>query len=218
MLNLENIDLQKEYQNDAEEISAVKSYIYRLVDELRFRLDNLPAENSSSAVRPDGDTPTPEPTPEPSPEPQPEPIGFDDIYPVGSIYMSVNNVSPATLFGGTWVQIKDTFLLSAGDNYTAGDTGGEAAHTLSTGEMPAHTHGSKSLSGTFYAYAWDNGGSSGIVSHTTPHKNMDMYGGDSVGHQYYTINASHEHTSVGNGTAHNNMPPYLAVYVWKRTA
>lgn len=143
---------------------------------------------------------------------------LDKVYPVGSIYMSVSNISPATLFGGTWEQIKDTFLLSAGDTYSAGNTGGEATHILNTGEMPAHTHGSKSLSGTLYAYAWNNGGSSGIVSNTTPHKNMDMLSGDSVGHQYYTINASHEHESVGDGTAHNNMPPYLVVYIWKRTA
>ena len=53
---------------------------------------------------------------------------FDSIYPVGSIYMSVNSTSPETLFGGTWVQIKDTFLLSAGDTYTAGNTGGSATH------------------------------------------------------------------------------------------
>ena len=55
-------------------------------------------------------------------------LTIDDIYPVGSIYMSVNNTSPSTLFGGTWEQIKDTFLLSAGNTYTAGNTGGSATH------------------------------------------------------------------------------------------
>ena len=48
---------------------------------------------------------------------------IDAIYPVGSIYMSVNNVNPSVLFGGTWEQIKDTFLLSAGDTYNAGSKG-----------------------------------------------------------------------------------------------
>ena len=142
----------------------------------------------------------------------------EKIYPIGSIYMSVNNTNPSVLFGGTWTQIKDTFLLSAGDTYSAGATGGEATHVLSTGELPAHTHGSKSLSGTFYAYAWNNGGSSGIVSNTTPHKNMDMYDGNTIGHQYYSINATHTHDSVGSDSAHNNMPLYLVVYVWQRTA
>jgi hypothetical protein len=65
------------------------------------------------------------------------------IYPVGSIYMSVNNVSPETFMGGTWEQIKDTFLLSAGDTYTAGATGGEATHTLTVEEIPSHTHTSE---------------------------------------------------------------------------
>ena len=55
---------------------------------------------------------------------------FELIYPVGSIYMSVNSTSPASLFGGTWEQIKDTFLLSAGDTYTAGATGGSATKNL----------------------------------------------------------------------------------------
>jgi hypothetical protein len=73
------------------------------------------------------------------------------IYPVGAIYMSTVNTSPATLFGGTWVQIKDRFLLSAGDTYTAGSTGGAASksytpagtvgnHTLTASEIPSHAH------------------------------------------------------------------------------
>ena len=75
------------------------------------------------------------------------------IYPVGAIYMSTVSTSPATLFGGgTWVQIKDRFLLSAGDTYTAGSTGGAAtksytpagtvgSHTLTVNEIPSHAHG-----------------------------------------------------------------------------
>ena len=64
----------------------------------------------------------------------------DMIYPVGSIYMSVNNVSPSTLFGGTWVQIQDKFLLASGSNHTNGNTGGSDTHTLNANELPAHTH------------------------------------------------------------------------------
>ena len=51
------------------------------------------------------------------------------IYPIGSIYMSVNNVSPASFLGGTWEAIQDRFLLAAGSSYSAGSTGGEATHT-----------------------------------------------------------------------------------------
>lgn len=160
---------------------------------------------------------------------------IDLIYPVGSIYMSVNNISPATLFGGTWEQIQGRFLLACGSNgvdlYTeAGQTGGEATHTLTTDEIPAHTHGSKSLSGSFETrpsnMSDDNpilGTGSGIVS-----VSRDVWSGNHDGFQKVqvrnkktntvTINATHEHTSVGENGAHNNMPPYLAVYVWKRTA
>lgn len=63
-----------------------------------------------------------------------------DAYPVGSIYMSVNSTSPASLFGGTWQQIKDRFLMCAGSTYKAGGTGGEASHTLTVKEMPSHSH------------------------------------------------------------------------------
>lgn len=62
------------------------------------------------------------------------------IYPIGSIYLSVNSVDPSTLFGGTWEKIKDRFLLSSGDTYSNGSIGGEASHTLTINEMPSHKH------------------------------------------------------------------------------
>ena len=117
-------------------------------------------------------------------------------YPVGSIYMSVNSTSPATLFGGTWVQLKDTFLLSAGDTYTAGDTGGEATHSLTTDEMPSHNH------------------SSGLYTV------LDRFGSgarDAAG-AYSDYGSAINTGNSGGGNAHNNMPPYLVVYMWKRTA
>ena len=125
----------------------------------------------------------------------------DLIYPVGSIYMAVNNTSPATLFGGTWVQIEDTFLLAAGTTYTAGDTGGEATHTLTENEMPTHIHKMQfyTTSGNRNGgYTWTNGTNKGKLSDET----LSSAGMD----------------SKGGGQAHNNMPPYLAVYMWKRTA
>lgn len=61
-------------------------------------------------------------------------------FPIGSIYLSVNSTSPASLFGGTWEKIKDKFLLSSGDTYTNGAIGGEATHTLTIEEMPSHVH------------------------------------------------------------------------------
>ena len=67
-------------------------------------------------------------------------ITLDDVYPVGSIYMSVNSISPATLFGGTWQKIEDKFLLASGPSYSNGATGGEAEHTLTIAEMPTHYH------------------------------------------------------------------------------
>ena len=139
-------------------------------------------------------------------------------YPVGSIYMSVNSTSPAALFGGTWERIKDMFLLAAGDTYDAGDTGGEATHTLTTDELPAHTHGSKSLTGEFGAYSWGSGSGSGIVSKKAYTQNQKATDGNQISWVTYGVNATHEHDSVGLDTAHNNMPPYLSVYVWKRTA
>lgn len=72
---------------------------------------------------------------------------LDLFYPVGSIYTSTKNTNPAATLGGTWTQIKDRFLLCAGDSYSAGATGGSAthahttgSHTLTIAETPTHTH------------------------------------------------------------------------------
>ena len=66
---------------------------------------------------------------------------FDAIYPVGSLYWSSNSTNPATLFGGTWKQIKDVFVLACGDTYANGATGGNANTTLTEANLPSHTHG-----------------------------------------------------------------------------
>ena len=122
------------------------------------------------------------------------------IYPVGSIYMSVSSTSPRTLFGGTWERIQDKFLLAAGSSYAAGATGGEATHTLTKNEMPAHDHSVKFGGGD---------ADSTIVAGRAYVQSTKWWWSD----------ASDAITQkVGDGAAHNNMPPYLAVYIWKRTA
>ena len=154
------------------------------------------------------------------------------IYPVGSIYMSVNNVSPATFLGGTWVQIKDRFLLSSGDSYSAGSTGGEASHTLSVAETPAHTHtrGSMNITGHIGSTISNGAGwlvdtfYGGCLNPTNYNRHYPSAGaaGNATYPSTIEFNASKnwtgETSSVGGNTAHNNMPPYLTVYMWKRTA
>jgi len=157
----------------------------------------------------------------------PGPI-LDRVYPVGSIYMSVNNTDPGTLFGGEWQQIENRFLLAAGSTYTAGDTGGAASVTLTTANLPAHTHGEKSLTGSISFRKVGSspsaiyGAVSGIFSQdnndTNKYEPVSQYDSTKRQSQKLTVNATHTHNSVGSGTAHSNMPPYLVVYMWKRTA
>ena len=120
----------------------------------------------------------------------------DKIYPIGSIYISTSQASPASIFGGTWERLKDRFLLGSGDTYTAGATGGEASHKLNNNEMPKHSHG--------YRVGTEGGTDDGLIRGIST-----IMGGltnDSV------IGSS------GSGLPHNNMPPYLAVYMWERKA
>ena len=150
---------------------------------------------------------------------------WDRIYPVGSIYMSVNAASPAVLFGGTWERIKDTFLLSAGDAYAAGATGGEAAHTLTVDEMPNHDHAvygmraSHTLNTRNRLVLQDDGNmvvysSSNAVKFNA--SSTETSG--SVSYRAWQAGIDGTSGNKGGDQAHNNMPPYLAVYVWKRTA
>ena len=134
------------------------------------------------------------------------------IYPVGSIYMSVNSTSPATLFGGTWERIKDRFLLSAGDTYSAGATGGESSHTLTASEMPSHSH-VPDTDGEYFVTTEETAANNTRVAYSS-NGNRWVDGQTSQSHFHHRTGTS----TVGSGAAHNNMPPYLAVYVWKRTA
>lgn len=129
------------------------------------------------------------------------------IYPVGSLYMSAKATSPASLFGGTWEQIKDRFILAAGDTYAAGSTGGEAEHALTVDEMPAHRHEGVNID-NMYCFGWENGSRTGVNF-------QKFYGGTYWGDDVQNRLAS---GYAGGSTAHNNMPPYLTAYIWKRIA
>lgn len=133
----------------------------------------------------------------------------DFIYPVGSIYMSVNSTSPATIFGGTWEQLEDRFLLAAGTTYAAGATGGEAEHTLVKAELPAEQYRiGQDMTALGVAETWYL---------TYSNKAIDsMQTGAAIQRSATGDWAKTE--PLGSGQAHNNMPPYLAVYMWKRTA
>lgn len=116
------------------------------------------------------------------------------IYPIGSIYISMNSTNPSELFGfGTWeLTSKDRFLLGVGDTYTqANTTGGEATHTLTVDEIPSHRHSIAAYGNGFRAE------STGSTANTDNETKM------------YTDN-------TGGGQPHNNMPPYLTAYIWKR--
>ena len=134
------------------------------------------------------------------------------LYPVGAVYISANSTSPASLFGGTWESIGGRFLLGADATYKAGSTGGEATHTLTEEEMPriygeVHMHGEgaggsviASVSGAFTAITEEPG-----------YDNSASVGSIATSVSAYKIN-------VGGDQSHNNMPPYLAVYMWKRVS
>lgn len=127
----------------------------------------------------------------------------------------------------TWIQHSGYILRGASSGVTANNAakdGGEDTHKLTTNEIPAHTHGKKTLTGTFGAtdsqFHWNWGGS-GIIS--AQYRNsgyMIQRVANVSGSQPYqiTVNATHEHDSVGGGAAHNNMQSYKNVYIWERTA
>ena len=139
--------------------------------------------------------------------------GSLQAYPVGSIYMSVNDASPASLFGGTWEILNDVFLLAAGSYANAGTFGGEATHTLTVDEMPSHVH-SVNISSreTLNRVIWGSG-------YGSSDKNAWGFGYVEDSSSGLPTGASGVTAAyAGGGAAHNNLPPYMAVYMWKRVS
>lgn len=126
-------------------------------------------------------------------------ITLQDVYPIGSIYMSMNSTDPATSLGfGTWSAVQGKFLVGVSSETefnTAGKTGGAKTVTLSTANMPSHNH---SISGI----------SQGTVLAPNIGFNADVI----------VPSGSMSTEYSGSGTAHNNLPPYFAIYIWTRTA
>lgn len=138
---------------------------------------------------------------------------LDKAYPVGSIYISAKSTNPKDLFGGTWQQIAGKFLVGIGNGFVVGDSGGSKTHThttgdhvLTTNEMPSHNH----------VLYYPNSGGPGVANIGYPDTTIKKTwwaeacktgneGGD----------AAHNHGDTGSAS---NLPPYIAVWMWKRTA
>lgn len=167
----------------------------------------------------------------------------DTIYPVGTLYWTGNqNFDPNVSFGGTWVQIKDRFVLACGDTYkTVGATGGASSVTLSVSNMPSHTHSFSASSSHTHKF--------GYYSYSSGHDNYDLvdavfesagnYNSSTafwmlsrnltnksyMGKEYNGIYINDATVSIvgttdsnGSGTAFNILPPYVVKYCWERTA
>lgn len=148
-------------------------------------------------------------------------IVVDVMHPVGSIIIRDDDTDPSTLFPGTtWEQIKEKFLFGTGDSmwwdasvtppvwtkkYPLGKTGGEEDHTLTVDELPAHTH------------SFVQGGSA-IAVGTTSAETTAGFTSSTAGLWANTNKFRTAIAETGLGFSHNNMPPYLVVSIWKRTA
>lgn len=120
------------------------------------------------------------------------------VYPVNSIYISYSHVSPAELFGGSWTRLSNTFLWGVDASGVIGQTGGEKNVTLTVNEMPSHQH---------YLNNYNTGGT------TADYSTYAVMAPGTVG---YGANVKTSFT--GGGAAHNNMPPYTQVSIWRRIA
>lgn len=161
------------------QVAQMHSYLRQLVDDMNFNIQA--SEEAAQKEREENE------------KNQEEPFAAIRCYPVGSLYISTVSTDPKVLFGGKWEQLKDRFLLAAGDTYQGGSTGGEASVRLTEEEIPVHSHS---------VYHGTVAVSKGTAEYALVANGSDIK----------------KTTSAGGGQAHNNMPPYLAVYVWKRIA
>jgi len=169
---------------------------------------------------------------------------LDIIYPIGSIYMSVNATSPATLMGGTWVRWGNGHVPvgvnEADSDFThttaTGRTGGAKTHTLMQAEMPSHSHTVNSHSHGVGTLATASAGAHGHSTGISTSSNTANAGSNNVARFQNTNDVPtfpggvHSHTisgstataspatnSIGSGTAHNNLQPYITCFMWRRT-
>lgn len=134
---------------------------------------------------------------------------FDKIYPIGSVHITTNSVNPSNYFDGEWERIQDTFLLASGATYENGATGGSATVTLTASQsgVPAHSHKYQDYNTTYTLKTTNRKpGTSTAVAYGT---SLTAGGGA-------TERTSSNNTAANASQAHNNMPPYLAVYMWER--
>lgn len=136
----------------------------------------------------------------------------DLIYPIDSIYISLGSTNPSILFGGTWSQINGRFLLASGSGYTLSSYGGEAAHTLTSGEIPAHSHQVLAGAGGNGPYLASPPEYTPSTGNTFYYLKYDGVTNESGGSGTGMVNTN----TVGGNSAHNNMPPYLVVNMWRR--
>ena len=139
--------------------------------------------------------------------------GARACFPVGTILMTTENVNPSTYIGGTWVALNDVFLLAASETHPAGETGGAEEIALTTSQLPSHQHYVINM-------AKADAGQSPDYQHTVARYDRTTSWDDT----HYQLNGNSSAANAGlssltgSGLPHNNMPPYLAVYVWRRTA
>ena len=164
------------------------------------------------------------------------------LYPVGSVYISFNSADPSTLFGGTWVRLKDTFLLANGDSYAPNTSGGSATKNITVDNLPSHSHtiswdgnhshvrGSMNITGQFgiddrgtyvgvngafyTAYQADCGAEGSDYGYAIGFDAKRSWGGETSWNGYH----SHVVGNTGSSLPLNVMPPYRTVYMWRRTA
>lgn len=140
---------------------------------------------------------------------------FDLIYPVGSIVQYTDaSIDPSTLLGGRWQRIQGRFLFAADTNHAAGTEGGAETVTLTTVNMPAHRHYTINLGAA-------QEGVSPTYQNTVARYDRQTTSWEDCHYQLNgrTDDANGGRTSAtGSGTPHDNMPPYLAICIWVRTA
>lgn len=151
---------------------------------------------------------------------------INEVYPVGSIYITTSTDSPVTTLGGNWERMAIGRTIVGIDTTqdefnTAEKSGGEAEVTLTTDNLPAHNHNSKSLTGSVWNCGDQSSSTSmscsGIFSRRA-YNEATGHGSTSKndGYDGFNANLSHTHTSVGGSGAHNNLAPYQTCYFWKR--